>query len=187
MKTLCQNLLICSLLLFAVDARSSRPNVLFIAVDDLRVELGCYGSKHARSPNIDRLASQGTLFTHAYCQQTVCNPSRASLLTGLRPDTLRVWDLPTHFRQNRPDAVTLPQLFKENGYQAHCIGNGGDFINGLDFTLSLAAGTWGGNSVSDNITYKHFLNITRIARPIRASAPSEDELFGNYLARRNER
>ena len=67
--------------------------------------------------------------------------------------------------------------------QAHCIGNGGDFENGLDFTLSLAAGTWGGNSTSDNITYKHFLNITRIARPIPAAPPSEEELFGDYLKR----
>ena len=87
------------------DAR--RPNVLFIAVDDLRVELGCYGSAHVKSPHIDKLASQGTLFRHAYCQQTVCNPSRASLLTGMRPDTLRVWDLPTHFRQNEPSAQFL--------------------------------------------------------------------------------
>lgn len=97
-------------------------NVLFIAVDDLRVELGCYGSQHVLSPNIDRLARTGTLFERAYCQQTVCNPSRASMLTGLRPDTLRVWDLPTHFRQNRPDAVTLPQLFMRNGYHAQCVG-----------------------------------------------------------------
>ena len=67
--------------------------------------------------------------------------------------------------------------------QAHCIGNGGDFVNGLDFTLSLAAGTWGGNSVSDNITYKHFLNITRLSRPIAAGEPSEEELFGEYWNR----
>ncbi|MBT6770006.1 MAG: sulfatase-like hydrolase/transferase, partial [Opitutales bacterium] len=98
------------------------PNVLFIAVDDLRVELGCYGSDHVLSPNIDRLAEQGTLFERAYCQQTVCNPSRASLLTGLRPDALRVWDLYTHFRENRPELVTLPQLFKENGYYSQCVG-----------------------------------------------------------------
>jgi len=105
-----------------VQSDVSRPNVLFIAVDDLRVELGCYGSSHVLSPNIDRLAERGTLFERAYCQQTVCNPSRASLLTGRRPDTLRVWDLPTHFRQHHPDIVTLPQYFKRSGYHAQCVG-----------------------------------------------------------------
>ena len=97
-------------------------NVLFIAVDDLRVELACYGIRQVKTPNIDRLAARGTQFNHAYCQQTVCNPSRASLLTGLRPDTLRVWDLPTHFRDNRPNTVTLPQTFKSHGYHTQCIG-----------------------------------------------------------------
>ena len=99
-----------------------RPNVLFIAVDDMRVELGCYGQDHIRSPNIDRLARQGTLFERAYCQQAICNPSRASLLTGLRLDTLNIWDLPTHFRERRPNVVTLPQLFKNNGYHTQNIG-----------------------------------------------------------------
>ena len=65
--------------------------------------------------------------------------------------------------------------------QAHCIGNGGDFANGLAFTLSMGAGTWGRNSTCDNITYRHFLNITRIARPIAAAIPTEDEMFGEYL------
>ena len=97
-------------------------NVLFIAVDDLRVELGCYGQRHVRSPNIDKLASQGALFERAYCQQTVCNPSRASLLTGKSPDQLQVWDLPTHFRIHSPDVVTLPQLFKSHGYHTQCVG-----------------------------------------------------------------
>jgi iduronate 2-sulfatase len=104
-------------------ANSSKPkNVLFIAVDDLRVELGCYGQEHVLSPNIDKLASQGALFERAYCQQTVCNPSRASLLTGKSPDQLQVWDLPTHFRVHSPDVVTLPQLFKRHGYHTQCVG-----------------------------------------------------------------
>jgi iduronate 2-sulfatase len=109
-------------LLVGAGVEARRPNVLFIAVDDLRVELGCYGSAHVKSPHIDRLATQGMLFERAYCQQTVCNPSRASVLTGLRPDSLRVWGLRTHFRQNKPDAVTLPQLFKQHGYHAQDVG-----------------------------------------------------------------
>ncbi|MBN1912087.1 MAG: sulfatase [Pirellulales bacterium] len=100
----------------------SRPNVLFIAVDDLRPELGCYGSKHIKSPNLDRLAASGVVFTRAYCQEAVCNPSRASLLAGLRPDSLRVWDLKTDFRTTRPDVVTLPQQFMRHGYHAVAIG-----------------------------------------------------------------
>ena len=103
-------------------AASRQPNVLFIAVDDMRVELNCYGQTHIKSPNIDRFAARGTLFNRAYCQQAVCNPSRASLLTGLRLDTLNIWDLPTHFRQRVPDVITLPQLFKRNGYHAQNIG-----------------------------------------------------------------
>ncbi len=99
-----------------------KPNVLFIIVDDLRAELGCYGSSLVHSPNIDRIARDGLLFSRAYCSKSVCNPSRASLLTGIRPDTLRVHDNNTHFRQSFPKAVTLPQLFKNNGYQCAAIG-----------------------------------------------------------------
>ena len=87
---------------------ANKRNVLFIAIDDLRPELNCYGASHIHSPNIDRLAQSGTLFKRAYCQLAVCNPSRASLMTGLRPDTSRVWSLPTHFRDNVPDVVTIP-------------------------------------------------------------------------------
>ncbi len=101
---------------------NKRPNVLFIAVDDLRPELGCYGNSFVKTPNIDRLAQQGMTFTRAYCQSAVCNPSRASLLTGLRPDTIGVWDLQARFRDNVPDAVTLPQYFKHNGYHSAGIG-----------------------------------------------------------------
>jgi iduronate 2-sulfatase len=96
---------------------AERPNVLFIAVDDLKPMLGCYGHDIIQSPNIDRLAQQGTVFLNAHCQQAACAPSRASLMTGLRPDTTRVWDLHTGIRDNLPDVVTLPQHFKGQGYQ----------------------------------------------------------------------
>lgn len=103
-------------------AESKRPNVLFIAVDDMRADLGCYGHPEVLSPNLDRLADTSLRFERAYCQQAVCNPSRASLLTGLRPETLGITDLPTHFRKPFPNIVTLPQLFKNNGYHAENIG-----------------------------------------------------------------
>ncbi|MEZ6017752.1 MAG: sulfatase [Planctomycetota bacterium] len=95
-----------------------RPNVLFIAVDDLRPALGCYGDAAAITPNLDRLAKQGLQFNRAYCQVAVCNPSRASLMTGQRPDSLGVWTLPIHFREAKPDAITIPQWFRRFGYTA---------------------------------------------------------------------
>jgi iduronate 2-sulfatase len=105
-----------------------RPyNILFIPVDDLRPELGCYGQSQIHTPNIDALAREGLIFTQAHCSQALCNPSRASLLTGLRPDTLKVWDLLTDFRTTRPDAVTLPQHLKAHGY--HSVGIGKTFHN----------------------------------------------------------
>ena len=133
------------LLAFVAAARTSvtcaedvrppdRPNVLFIAVDDLRPELGCYGERYVKSPHIDRLAESGVTFTRAYCQQAVCNPSRASLMTGLRPDTIKVWDLRTDFRATRPNAVTVAQHFKHNGY--HTVGIGKIFHNIIPDPLS---------------------------------------------------
>jgi iduronate 2-sulfatase len=99
-----------------------RPNVLFIAVDDLRPMLRCYGDTMAITPHIDALAGRGMVFERAYCQEALCAPSRLSLLTSLRPDAIRVWDLSTHFRDARPDVVTLPQHFKNHGYHARSIG-----------------------------------------------------------------
>ncbi|MBG88657.1 MAG: iduronate sulfatase [Verrucomicrobiales bacterium] len=101
---------------------ANKPNVLFIVADDLRAELGCLGDRHVISPNLDRLASRGRLFTRAYCQQAVCNPSRASFMTGLRPDTIKVWDLKASFRKTKPKHPTLPELFKQAGYRTRCIG-----------------------------------------------------------------
>jgi len=106
----------------SASEQEKRPNVLFIIVDDLRPEMGCYGCNLVKTPNIDLLAKRGLVFSRAYCQQAVCNPSRASLLTGLRPDTLHVWNNETPFRRDHPDIVTLPQLFKNNGYESLKVG-----------------------------------------------------------------
>lgn len=100
------------------SAAADSPNILFIAVDDLRPSLGCYGDQHGMTPNIDRLAAWGRVFSRACCQVAVCNPSRASLMTGLRPDTPGVWTLPIHFREAKPDAVTRPQWLRRFGYTA---------------------------------------------------------------------
>jgi iduronate 2-sulfatase len=102
--------------------RAEPLNVLFIAIDDLRPALGCYGDKTAITPNLDRLAKRGIFFNRAFCQQAVCCPSRLSLLTGLRPDSIKVWDLNTHFREALPNTVTLPQHFKDNNYHTRAIG-----------------------------------------------------------------
>jgi arylsulfatase A-like enzyme/N-acetylneuraminic acid mutarotase len=120
--------LLCSLLAgvspVAREARvaAPRPNVLFIVVDDLRTTLGSYGDATAITPNIDRLAARSLLFTRAYAQQAVCNPSRQSFLSGRRPDAIHVWNLTSHFRKTAPDVVSLPEHFKLHGYVTQGIG-----------------------------------------------------------------
>lgn len=106
-----------ALLPFCIQAENDVRNVLFIAIDDLRPTLGCYGDPYAVTPNIDTFATKSFLFENTYCQQSVSGPSRASLLTGLRPDEIGVTDLNTHFREKCPYITTLPQLFKNNGYE----------------------------------------------------------------------
>ena len=99
-----------------------RYNVLFITVDDLRPLLGCYGLSEMHTPNIDSLARRGTLFHRAYCQFPVCNPSRVSMLTGLRPETTGFVENRQIFREALPDIVTLPQHFKAHGYHTRAVG-----------------------------------------------------------------
>jgi iduronate 2-sulfatase len=97
-------------------AQKQKPNVLFIVVDDLKPMLGCYRNTFVSSPNIDALAKTGTVFQNNYCQQAVCGPTRASVLTGMRPDRTKIWDLKAKLREENPNIVSLPQYFKTNGY-----------------------------------------------------------------------
>lgn len=106
-----------------VSTEVSKPmNVLFIAVDDLRPNIGAYGDKVGLTPNMDKLANEGVLFSRAYCQMAICGPSRSSILTGMYPDQIGVINMSTHFRKKQPDVVTLPQIFKQNGYHSVAIG-----------------------------------------------------------------
>ena len=110
-------------LLPSLNAKAAgRYNVLFIVVDDLRPLLGCYDHTEMHTPNIDRLAARGTLFRRAYCQYPLCNPSRTSMITGLRPETSGIVTNSANFRALLPDVVTLPQHFKTHGYHTQCIG-----------------------------------------------------------------
>jgi arylsulfatase A-like enzyme len=122
MRTICL-VIACALLLCPPALRAAgKLNVLFVAVDDLRPELNCYGATHVMSPNIDALAASGLRFDRAYCQLALCNPSRSSLLSGRRVETTGIFDLKTNMRDTYPDLVTLPEMFKNNGYRTLSFG-----------------------------------------------------------------
>lgn len=107
----------CSLLLSA-----DRPNVLFIASDDMRPQLGCYGDKTVKSPNIDKLAAHGMVFERSFVQQALCSPSRISMLSGRYPATTQIFEIGRTLRTTMPDITTLPQHFKNNGYHTRSLG-----------------------------------------------------------------
>jgi iduronate 2-sulfatase len=118
--------LISSFIFFFVTAinlsAASKPNVLFIIVDDLTTTLSCYGNQHVRTPGMDALAARGIRFDHAYTQFALCNPSRCSFLTGCYPEKTGVMDLTTSLRKALPNEVTLLQHFKNNGYATGRVG-----------------------------------------------------------------
>ena len=120
-----QRLVVCLAVWFAGSVAWARPNVLFLVVDDLRPALGVYGDPLARTPHLDALASRGMVFERAYCQQALCAPSRASVLTGRRPEAfakISAGVQAAHYREVLPDVVTLPQLFRNSGYHTESIG-----------------------------------------------------------------
>jgi arylsulfatase A-like enzyme len=115
-------LLIISNGVIAQQKKAKKPNILFIAVDDLKPLLGCYGNTLVKTPNIDRLAKISTVFNRNYCQQAICGPTRASIMTGTRPDVTQVWNLTTQMRDVNPNLVTLPQYLITQGYETSGIG-----------------------------------------------------------------
>ena len=115
-------LLVISNGIIAQQKKSNKPNILFIAVDDLKPILGCYGNTLIKTPNIDRLAKISTVFNKNYCQQAICGPTRASIMTGTRPDVTQVWNLTTQMRDVNPNLLTLPQYLISQGYETSGIG-----------------------------------------------------------------
>ena len=106
-------------ILQAIELQDAKKDVWFIAVDDLRPQLSFYGEDAAKTPQLDALAAKSMVFERAYCQVAVCSPSRASLLTGRRPDTNHVWRIADdEYWRNYTNATTIPQYFKENGYRS---------------------------------------------------------------------
>ena len=125
-----------------------RKNVLFIVVDDLRPQLGCYGMDWIHSPNIDALAAESLVFERAYCQQAVCAPSRCSVLSGCRPDTTGIYDLQTPLRKNMPEVLSLPEHFRNHGYETVSIGkvyhHPRDDLQGWSVPPFQSTGDWKG-------------------------------------------
>jgi arylsulfatase A-like enzyme len=150
-------------LLFATGTGAfaqKKLNVLFIIADDFRPELGAYGVTAIKTPNIDKIASRGTRFDNAYAQWPVCNPSRASFLTGRYPTQTGVMNNNDHFRRKHPDFITLPQYFKQNGYAS--LRTGKIFHGGIDDEVSW---TEGGEPLDSNITERGNPNFRRAAPP----------------------
>jgi iduronate 2-sulfatase len=139
---------------------SKKPNVLFIIADDLRPELGAYGVSAIKTPNIDKIAARGTRFDNAYAQWPVCNPSRASFLTGRYPTQTGVMNNNDYFRRKHPDFITLPQYFKQHGYAS--LRSGKIFHGGIDDSISW---TEGGEPVDSNITERGNPNFRRARQP----------------------
>ncbi len=146
-------------------AQNHKPNILFIAVDDLRPELGCYGKQHIRSPNIDRLASHGTLFERAYCMVPTCGASRASLMTGLRPTRDRFVSYDANAENEAPRIATLNTHFKNNDY--HTVSNGKVFHQLDDSAAGWSEKPWMPSDIGIGYRLETNRDLARKAKPKR--------------------
>ncbi|MGF1637854.1 MAG: sulfatase [Cyclobacteriaceae bacterium] len=162
-------ILFCSVFIFLVliscsvspkEQSKPKPNILFIAVDDLRPELGFYGSTQVQSPNLDKLAAGSFVFNRAYCNVAVCGASRASLLTGARPTRFRFVDFKTKKDEDMPEAISLPMIFKKNGYAT--VSNGKVFHHASDDSLAWDEIWWPSGDIRD---YQTEENIALNSRP----------------------
>lgn len=155
----------------------SRPNVLFISVDDLKPLLGCYGDTIMHTPNIDKIAESGTVFLNNHCQVAVCGASRASLLTGKYPDHLRVWGF-EKMRDYNPDVITLPQHFRNSGYKTINLGKIFDYRTVDRFSDSLS---WDHVfPVEEEDYYPHYSKETGIAQMYHYQAPYVKKKYQQY-------
>ncbi|TDO03440.1 sulfatase [Sunxiuqinia elliptica] len=161
-----------------------KPNILFIAIDDLRPELACYGASPIKSPNIDKLASEGIVFKHAYCQQALCGPSRVSLMTGVHPDRLGIYGMssqnPIEWRDTRKDIISLPEQFRKHGYRAVGFGKIYDNRLGIDRQHSWDSFTEGWKSQFASPANREIVNKIRTARQKNLPEPQRKPAWECY-------
>ena len=160
-------------------------NVLFIAIDDLRPELGCYGHPMVKTPHLDKLAAEGLLFERAYCQQAVCAPSRISLMTGMRPDSTTIHDLKHPLRKTVPKILSMPQHFRSNGYETISLGKIYHHYkddNGIGWTGEAwhPKGTWKGRGYLDPKAQQAINLKNKRQRGVGPAYESPDVADGKY-------
>lgn len=179
-------LLILPFLVLGQSKKTEKPyNVLFIAVDDLRPELNCYGATHIKSPNIDRLADNGVRFTNAHVQQAICMASRASIMSGIRPEKKGIYTGES-VDVTLPNVLTLNKFFEQNGYNIASVGKiyhyGEDTKNQFGKSYIESKGTWQGKGYVAESSIEKIKLVTKEAKePAYESAEVHDTIYPDGL------